>query len=125
MDCCTFPELSDKLDKESKPAVKTGDRLTTHIQALQENGKRISLSINEPRRPSPKPRTAARPRRASEAKPKETVRKRRKGPQRETTVAKRSFGPDTKRKEREVKQESKLSLDEKLSLLETRFRTKV
>ncbi len=119
-------ELSDKLDKESKPAVKAGDRLTTHIQALQENGKRISLSIKEPRRPTRKPRTAApRPRRASEAKPKETMRKRRKGPQRETTVAKRSFGPDTKRKEREVKQERKLSLDEKLSLLETRFRTKI
>ena len=29
-------ELSDKLDKESKPAVKAGDRITTHILALQE-----------------------------------------------------------------------------------------
>ena len=118
-------ELSGKLDQESKPAVKAGDRITTHILALQENGKRISLSIKEPRSPTRKPRTAARPRRTSDAKPKETVRKRRKGPDRETTLAKRSFGPDTKQKQHEAKQESKLSLDEKLSLLETRFRTKV
>ncbi len=118
-------ELSDKLDKESKPAVKAGDRITTHILALQENGKRISLSTKEPRRPTRKPRTAARPRRTSDAKPKGTVRKRRKGPDRETTLAKRSFGPDTKQKQREASHESKLSLDEKLSLLETRFRTKV
>ena len=118
-------ELPDKLDKESKSAVKAGDRITTHILALQENGKRISLSTKEPRRPARKPRTAARPRRTSDAKPKETVRKRRKGPDRETTLAKRSFGPDTKQKQRRASHESKLSLDEKLSLLETRFRTKV
>ena len=118
-------ELSGKLDKGSKPEVKAGDRITTHILALQENAKRISLSIKEPRRPTRKPRTAARPRRTSDTKPKEAVRKRRKGPDRETTLAKRSFGPDTKQKQREAKQESKLSLDEKLSLLESRFRTKV
>ena len=118
-------ELADKLDKESKSAVKAGDRITTHILALQENGKRISLSTKEPRRPTRKPRTAARPRRTSDAKPKETVRKRRKGPDREMTLAKRSFGPDTKQKQSRASHESKLSLDEKLSLLETRFRTKV
>ena len=118
-------ELPDKPDKESKSAVKAGDRITTHILALQENGRRISLSTKEPRRPTRKLRTAARPRRTSDAKPKETARKRRKGPDRETTLAKRSFGPDAEQKQRRTSRESKLSLDEKLSLLETRFRTKV
>ncbi len=118
-------ELSVKRDKESKPAIKAGDLITTHILGVQENGKRISLSTNEPRRPTRKPRITARPRRTSDAKPKDTVRKRRKGPDRETALAKRSFGPDTKQKQREAKQEGKLSLDEKLSLLESRFRTKV
>lgn len=118
-------ELLNKLDKESNLAIKTGDHIKAHILTLQKNGGRISLSKKEPRRRVTKQRTTALPHKASETKQENTPRKRRKNSVRETTLAKRFFGPNTKQKQHEKKRESKLPLNEKLSLLETRFRTKI
>jgi hypothetical protein len=52
------------------------------------------------------------------------ARQGRKEPQREG-AATRTFGPDEKAKAREAKEAEKLSLEEKLAMLQTKYRTKV
>ena len=51
--------------------------------------------------------------------------RRRKEPRRETKAIRRSFGPTDKERLREEQDIKKLSLDEKLALLQSKYRTKV
>jgi hypothetical protein len=110
-----------------------------HIIALEEGGKRISLSVKDPsatRAPRPqgqgqRPAGPRRERRAAdgrsgsaEGRRSNGARQGRKEPQREG-MGTRTFGPDEKAKAREAKEAEKLSLDEKLAMLQTKYRTKV
>ena len=118
-------QMSNGADKGAKPELKIGDRVTVFVQNLEKNGKRISLSLRDPRELA---RAARRPAaRAAAGPPRRGVgpRKRRKEPQRESKITKRSFGPDPKTKAREEQDLQKMSLNEKLELLQTKYRTKV
>ena len=137
-------QLSNGPGKEAKPEFKIGDRVTVFIRALERDGKRISLSLKDPRELARAAR-AARPcagqraggpgaggQRAGGsrtagpgARRADGPRKRRKEPQREGKITKRSFGPDPKIKAREEEELQKLSLSEKLELLHSKYRTKV
>jgi protein Tex len=135
--------LSDKFVEDPQTAAKVGDRILVHIIALEEGGKRISLSVKDPsamRAPRPQgqgqgqgqrpagPRRERRPADGrsggAESRRSNGARQGRKEPQREGTST-RTFGPDEKAKAREAKEAEKLSLDEKLAMLQTKYRTKV
>ncbi len=129
--------LSDQFVKDPQAAAKVGDRVAVHILALEEGGKRISLSMREPReiragRPSDaraqqvpsRVRRASGDRAGADSRRGNGARRRGKEPQR-AARATQSFGPDEKAKAREAKEAEKLSLDEKLALLQTKYRTKV
>jgi uncharacterized protein len=129
--------LSDQFVKDPQTAAKVGDRVAVHILALEEGGKRISLSMREPRearaaRPQDprsqhvpsRVRRASEGRAGSDARRGNGARQRGKEPQR-AARATQSFGPDEKAKQREAKEVEKLSLDEKLALLQTKYRTKI
>jgi hypothetical protein len=53
------------------------------------------------------------------------LRRKRKGPERERGIERRTFGPDEQAKAREQREAEKLSIDQKLALLQSKFRTKV
>ena len=115
--------MSDKFVKDPNAAVKVGDRVEVYVLALEDGGKRISLSMRDPaaaaaQRPG---RTRVDARKASNA----PRRRRQKEPRREAKVTRRSFGPSGKEKLRQERDMKKLSLDEKLALLQTKYRTKV
>jgi transcriptional accessory protein Tex/SPT6 len=123
-------QLSDKFVEEPQSAVKIGDRVTVHVLALEKDGKRISLSMKEPRPVQPRPRPGARRMAAAAVGQREGdnggMRRKRKGPERERGGGgRRTFGPDEQAKAREQREVDKLSLDQKLALLENKFRTKV
>ena len=122
--------LSEQFFKDGKAAMKTGDRISVHILAVDKEARRISLTTKDPDELA----RAARAKRAAPQRPRprssyESGRpggpRRRKGPEREVAVTKRSFGPDSREKAREAAKVKKLSMDQKLSLLESKFRTKV
>lgn len=115
--------MSDKFVKDPNAAVKVGDRVEVYVLALEDGGKRITLSMRDPaaaakQRPG---RTRVDSRKASDA----PRRRRQKEPRREAKVTRRSFGPSGKEKLREERDMKKLSLDEKLALLQTKYRTKI
>ncbi|MDE0164975.1 MAG: S1 RNA-binding domain-containing protein [Bryobacterales bacterium] len=115
--------MSDKFVKDPNAAVKVGDRVEVYVLALEDGGKRISLSMRDPaaaatQRPG---RTRVDARKASDA----PRRRRPKEARREAKMIRRSFGPSGKEKLREERDMKKLSLDEKLALLQTKYRTKV
>ncbi len=145
-------QLSNGPGKDAKPEFKIGDRVTVFIRALERDGKRISLSLKDPREVARAARAArsgagqrggpgargpeargpgvggqrtGRPRSAGPgARRDDGPRKRRKEPQREGGITQRSFGPDAKTKALEEKEIQKLSLNEKLELLQSKYRTK-
>jgi len=114
--------MSDKFVKDPKVAVKVGDRVEVYVVAVDEGCKRISLSMRDPaaaaaQRPG---RTRVDARKSADGQP-----RRRKEPRRETKAIRRSFGPTDKERLREEQDIKKLSLDEKLALLQSKYRTKV
>ena len=119
--------LSEQFFKDGKAAMKTGDRISVHILAVDKEAQRISLTTKDPAELARAKRAAApRPRpRSSYEGGRPSGPRRRKGPEREVAVAQRSFGPDSREKAREAAKIKKLSIDQKLSLLESKFRTKV
>jgi uncharacterized protein len=124
-------QLSDKFIEEPQAAVKVGDRVTVHVLALEKDGKRISLTMKEPRPVQQRPRPGARRMAAAADVQREHdnggLRRKRKGPdrERERGAGRRTFGPDEQAKAREQREADKLSIDQKLALLENKFRTKV
>ena len=119
--------LSEQFFKDGKAAVKGGDRISVRILAVDKEAQRISLTTKDPAELARAKRAAthrpAGPRSSEGRRP--GGPRRRKGPQREVAVTKRSFGPDTKQKAREAAKVKNLSMDQKLSLLESKFRTKI
>ena len=116
--------MSDSFVKDPKTAAKVGDTVEVYIVALEQGGKRISLSMRDPAKAMPRPgRTRVDARKPAEGQP----RRRRKEPrrERETKAIRRTFGPSEKEKLREEQDIKKLSLDEKLALLQSKYRTKI
>ena len=122
--------LSEQFFKDGKAAMKTGDRISVHILAVDKEAQRISLTTKDPAELARAARAKrAAPQRSRPRSSHESGRpsgpRRRKGPEREVALTKRSFGPDSKEKARQAAKIKKLSMGQKLSLLESKFRTKV
>ncbi|MDA1312712.1 MAG: S1 RNA-binding domain-containing protein [Acidobacteria bacterium] len=114
--------MSDTFVKDPKAATRAGEKVEVYIVALEDSGKRISLSMRDPARAQPRPgRTRVDARKTAAAPPK----RRRKEPTHETKATPRSFGPSEKERHREEQDMKKLSLAEKLALLQSKYRTKV
>ena len=121
-------QLSDQFVEDPQAAVKVGDRVAVYILALERGGKRISLSMKEPRPAVQRPRPGARRMAAATGQRDHDnggLRRKRKGPERDRTAVQRTYGPDERAKAREQREVEKLSIDQKLALLENKFRTKV
>jgi transcriptional accessory protein Tex/SPT6 len=122
-------QLSDKFVEDPQAAVKVGDRVAVYILALEKGGKRISLSMKEPRPVVQRPRPGARRMAAAAGQQRDRdnggLRRKRKGPERDHTAVQRTFGPDERAKAREQREVEKLSIDQKLAMLKSKFRTKV
>ena len=114
-------QLAPGVTREGEGAVKTGDKVTVYVVNVANDGKRISLSMREPRETSRQRRVSVEGRRAAE-----THRRRddRRGPhpERERTPIRRTFGPEERKDDEKIKN---MSLDQKLSALQEKFRTKV
>ena len=120
--------LSGDVAKDPKTAMKAGDRIEVYVEAVESDGKRISLSMRAPaarQSERNKQLRERRDRRPGDRRSGDAPRGRRKQPRRETTIAKRSFGPDEKAKAREEKELRNLSMNEKLALLQSKYQTKV
>jgi len=124
--------LSEQLLKDGKAGMKAGDRISVRVLAVDKAAGRISLTTKDPAELARAKRAAGpRPNRppSRSSFPSERGRsgepRRRKSPARELAVAQRLFGPDSKEKAREAAKVKKLSIDQKLSLLESKFRTKI
>ncbi len=114
--------MSDTFVKDPKATASAGEKVEVYIVALEDGGKRISLSMRDPAKAQARPgRTRVDARKTAAAPP----RRRRKEPTRESKVTQRSFGPNEKERHREEQDIKKLSLDEKLALLQSKYRTKV
>ena len=119
-------QIADELMKNSVPTIKTGDRVAVFITGLEQDGKRISLSMRGPRTERQRPpRAAAERARGASAnggprRPRPANRQSGRGRKPEE----HSFGPDQKELAREAKRIGGLSIEEKLSMLKDKFRTK-
>lgn len=116
-------QIADELIRDSKPDIKTGDRVDVFITALEQDGKRISLSMRGPRPPEPRrrPRAAAERARGAAANgaPRRRPPKRQEPGNRKPAI--RQFGPDEKTSALET---GGMSLEDKLLLLKDKYRTK-
>ena len=116
--------IADKFREKGQVTVKAGDRMKVRVLAVENDGDRISLTTRDRDETSRGPRGGG-PRPANGSRRPEGPRRRGKGPDREPRITKRSYGPDRTAQAREAEKLGRLSLDEKLSLLETKYRTKV
>lgn len=119
-------QIADELMNNSKPEIKMGDRVAVYITALDKEGKRISLSMREPRVERQRPPRAAAERARGATANGGPRRPRAAGQQsgRGRKPEEHSFGPDQKELAREAKRVGGLSIEEKLSMLKDKFRTK-
>ncbi len=118
-------QIADELIENSKPGIKAGDRVAVFITGLEQNGKRISLSMREPRPERKRPRAAAERARGAAAN---GAPRRRREPKQQAADGKkadnRQFGPDEKKLAREARRVSGMSMQDKLLLLKDKYRTK-
>lgn len=118
-------QLSDELLAKGKAAIKPGDRLEVWVNHVNPEADRISLSMREPRESSRQRRVSPEARRSGEGR--RGDRPRRGGPRRDDKRApvRRTFGPDREQQAREEERMKNMSMGEKLSALQDRFRTKI
>ncbi len=112
-------QLSGGVTREGEGAVKAGDKLTVYVVNVANDGKRISLSMREPRESSRQRRTSPEGRRAAESH-RRSREDRRGRPDRKPI--RRTFGPDDRKEAEKLKD---MSMDQKLDALQDKFRTKV
>ena len=115
-------QLAAGVTREGEGAVKSGDRVTVYVVNVANDGKRISLSMREPRETSRQRRVSAEGRRAAESHRRGRDDRRGGRPDRDRTPMRRTFGPEDRKDEEKLKN---MSLDQKLSALQDKFRTKV
>ena len=124
--------LSEALLKDGKAGMKAGDRISVRVLAVDKEAGRISLTTKDPAELARAKRAAAPRHSRSPSMPRSRSERgrpsdprRRKGPARESAVEQRVFGPDSKEKAREAAKIQKLSMGQKLSLLQSKFQTKI
>lgn len=117
-------QISREHMRESKPSLQVGDSVEVFIKAADQSSRRIGLTMWEPRSRPPRDRNGARPPRM----PRTDGGERRRGgrgsdgsDRRRPFV--RSFGPDSERRQKGGR--SKMSMEEKLGMLQDKYRTKV
>ncbi len=137
-------ELSDKFIKDPREAVKVGDIVKVRVLAADAAGKRISLSMKPPRRP---PEKAARPQTMAaaafrppnghavskaagnglkEKQPRPARAAQEQGPAAKKPAGQVAVPPEKTKPNRPPQVKSKpLTLEEKLALLQSKFRTRV
>jgi len=115
-------QLSSELRDKGQDGIQPGDKVTVWITNVAPDAGRISLSMHEPR----EPRETSRQRRTSpEARRHGNDRRpRRRDDRPDRLPVARVFGPDREAKAKEESQLKKMSVSDKLSLLQDRFRTK-
>ncbi len=116
--------IADKFREKGQLTLKAGDRMKVRVLAVENDGDRISLTTRDRDEMNRGPRGGG-PRPANGSRRPEGPRRRGKAPDREPRITKRLYGPDRAAQAREAEKLGKLSLDEKLSLLETKYRTKI
>ncbi len=117
--------IADKFREKGQVTVKVGDRMKVRVLTVENDGERISLTTRDRDEARRGPRGGGGPRPANGSRRPEGPRRRGKPPGREPRITKRSYGPDRAAQAREAEKLGKLSVDEKLSLLETKYRTKI
>ncbi|MCB9384677.1 MAG: helix-hairpin-helix domain-containing protein [Bryobacterales bacterium] len=115
-------QLAPGVTREGDNAVKSGDRITVYVVNVANDGKRISLSMREPRETSRQRRVSVEGRRAAESHRRGRDDNRGPRPDRDRTPIRRTFGPDGRKEDEKIKN---MSLDQKLNALQDKFRTKV
>lgn len=108
--------------REGPESLNVGDKITVYIVSVVDGGRRISLSTREPRESSRQRRVSPEARRAG-GRPFDRERRPRRDDRRREPIQ-RTFGPDEKQKRQEQEKLKDLSLNQKLELLQDRFRTK-
>ena len=116
--------MADKFRENGHLAVKAGDRLKVRVLAVENDGGRISLTTRDPGEIGRGPRNRKRGPGNGSARTDRPLG-RAKGIDRGKQAPKRSSGADRKVQASEAKYLKKLTLDEKLALLETKYRTKI
>ena len=117
-------QITSEHKKESKPSLRAGDRVEVFIKPSDQGSKRIGLSMWDPRSRPARNRNGSRPpgtnrqndgrRRHSGPKPGRTDRRK---------PFNRTFGPDSERRRKGSR--PKMSMEEKLGMLQDKYRTKV
>jgi uncharacterized protein len=136
-------EFSDQFIKDPRAAVKVGDIITVRVLAADVEGKRISLSMKPVRRPAEKvePRRPQRPPQAAPPGPRSENGRGRRKPQKEAAVPRKmeppppaaekpaqtapASGGRPKQARAAPPKAKPLTFEEKLALLQTKFRTRV
>lgn len=116
-------QLSSELRDKGQDGIQPGDKVTVWITNVAPDAGRISLSMHEPREPretSRQRRTSPEARRHGD----DRRRPRRRDDRPDRLPVARVFGPDREAKAKEESQLKKMSVSDKLSLLQDRFRTK-
>ena len=111
--------------KDSKPAFRSGDSVDVYIRPPHDGNRRISLTMWQPRARPKRARSGAF--RAGPPRPFDGPRNRRRGGDRfrRRKPFKRTFGPESGRRARRARPRVKLTIAEKLNLLQDKYRTKV
>lgn len=105
---------------DSRPSFQAGDAVELFVKASDQDGRRIGLSMWEPRAAPRRPPSPGRQAHGGERG------RGGRGPDRTTggRPLRRTFGPDS-RERRDGRRENKMSLQDKLNALQDKYRTKV
>ena len=90
-------QLASGVTREGEGAVKAGDKLTVYVVNVANGGKRISLSMREPRESSRQRRASPEGRRAAESHRRGRDARRGGRPDRDRKPLRRTFGPDDRK----------------------------
>lgn len=114
-------QIRSEHKKESKPSLRAGDRVEVFIKPSDHGSKRIGLSMWDPRSRPGRDRNGSRPPGMNRLNDRQRRPGGLKADRRKSF--KRTFGPDSERRRKGGR--SKMSIEEKLGMLQDKYRTKV
>lgn len=117
-------QIADQFRKDGKISLKSGDHLPVRVLAVDNDSGRISLTTLD-HDAAVSRRNGKLPRRRDGRGGSDRSNKGKRRPRQERRNSTRSFGPDRASQDQKTSQISKLSIEEKFSLLETKYRTKI
>ena len=117
-------QIADKFREDGHLSIKPGDLIRVRVLSVDDEGDRISLTTLDRGAMVQRSRNGSTRSRNGSLRP-EGPRKNSKHPKRTRRAVRQSFGPDRAAQTQENERISKLSIDEKFSLLETKYRTKI